>query len=81
MTGLWQYFHPVLPHLTTEDTVYDGHLIPKGSMLLANIKYEKPFTSEPTLSHPLPPRFMLRDERFWDNSIRQNLGQKSSYKN
>jgi hypothetical protein len=31
----------VMQHLTTEDTVYDGYFIPKGSILLANIKYEK----------------------------------------
>jgi len=58
----------VLPHLTTEDTVYDGYLIPKGSMLFASIKYEELFTSRLTFSYPFSsPRFMLRDERFWDN--------------
>ena len=31
----------VMQHLTIEDTVYDGYFIPKGSILLANIKYEK----------------------------------------
>jgi hypothetical protein len=31
----------VFPHVTAEDTAYDGYVIPKGSMLLANVKYEK----------------------------------------
>ena len=57
----------MLPHLTTEDTVYDGYLIPKGSMLLAHIKYENLFMIGPYhLTHFLP-RSMLRDERFWDD--------------
>ena len=57
----------MVPHFTTEDTVYDGYLIPKDSMLLANVKYDKLFMSTPRFSHPLLLRFMLRDERFWDN--------------
>ena len=50
------YLVLVLPHLTTEDTVYDGYLIPKGSMLMASIKYGSLFTSTPTFPHPLPPK-------------------------
>lgn len=34
-------WHPVapmgLPHTSTEDDVVDGHFIPKGSMLFANV--------------------------------------------
>ena len=40
MAVLSQCCSVVLPHLTTEDTIYDGYLVPKGSMLLAHIKYE-----------------------------------------
>jgi len=34
-------WHPVapmgIPHMTTEDDVYEGYLIPKGALLLPNI--------------------------------------------
>lgn len=37
-------WHPVapmgLPHMTTEDDIYKGYLIPKGAYLLPNIWYE-----------------------------------------
>jgi cytochrome P450 len=56
----------VVPHLTTEDTVYDGYVIPRGSMLLANTKYEELFLLRRSHLTPLPPRSMLRDKRFWD---------------
>jgi hypothetical protein len=46
----------VMPHLTTEDSIYDGYFIPKGSMLLANVKYEKLFMSRPVSSHLLTPK-------------------------
>jgi hypothetical protein len=36
-------------------------------MLLASIKYGNLSTSWSIAAHNLPPRFMLRDERFWDN--------------
>jgi hypothetical protein len=36
----------VLPHVTTEDTIYDGHFTPKGSIIQANIKYQ--------VSSPIP---------------------------
>lgn len=36
-------WHPVapmgIPHTTTQDDVYEGYFIPKGSMVLANIWY------------------------------------------
>jgi cytochrome P450 len=39
-------FHPIapmgLPHLVTEDDVYEGHLIPKGAMLIPNIWFVCP---------------------------------------
>jgi cytochrome P450 len=57
----------VVPHLTTEDTVYDGYIIPRGSMLLANIKYEGLSLVRRSHLTALPPRFMLRDKRFWDD--------------
>jgi cytochrome P450 len=34
-------WHPVapmgLPHMSSEDDIYEGHLIPKGALILANI--------------------------------------------
>ncbi len=34
-------WHPIapmgLPHVTTKDDIYQGHLIPKGAMLIPNI--------------------------------------------
>jgi cytochrome P450 len=34
-------WHPVapmgIPHMTTEDDIYEGYLIPKGALLLPNI--------------------------------------------
>jgi hypothetical protein len=74
--SLMHHFHPrvlieiylvVIQHLTIEDTVYDGYFIPKGSVLLANIKYEKLSSSGRFLSHPFSPRSMLRDESVWEN--------------
>ena len=36
-------WHPVVPmgvpHVTTEDDIYEGYFIPKGSILLPNIWY------------------------------------------
>lgn len=36
-------WHPVaplaLPHMTTEDDIYEGYLIPKGALLLPNVWY------------------------------------------
>lgn len=36
-------WHPVapmgIPHTTTQDDVYEGYFIPRGSMVLANIWY------------------------------------------
>jgi cytochrome P450 len=42
-------WHPVgpigLPHMTTEDDIFDGYLIPKGALILANIWYASIFYS------------------------------------
>jgi hypothetical protein len=56
-----------MQHFTTEDTVYDDYFIPKGSMLLANIKYEKLSPWVRFSSHPFSPRSILRDERVWED--------------
>ena len=36
-------WHPVapigVPHMTTEDDIFNGYLIPKGALILANIWY------------------------------------------
>jgi cytochrome P450 len=38
-------WHPVaplaIPHAATEDDIYEGYFIPKGSLILANIWYVK----------------------------------------
>lgn len=43
-------WHPIapmgVPHLSTEDDVYEGHLIPKGTMILQNIWW---FTHNPSI--------------------------------
>jgi hypothetical protein len=44
-----------------------GTFIPKGSMLLANIKYESSSRLGRRHLTLFPLRFMLRDERFWDD--------------
>ena len=54
----------MIPHVTTEHNVHDGHFIPKGSMLLYHIKHGKLGWCHLT---PLPPRFMLRNGRVWDD--------------
>lgn len=40
-------WHPVapmgIPHMCTEDDLYEGYLIPKGSLVLPNIWYPSPF--------------------------------------
>jgi cytochrome P450 len=64
---LIEIYLEVFPHFTTEDTVYGGYFIPKGSMLLANIKYEKLSPWGQFLSHPFSPRSMLRNEHFWED--------------
>src|ERR1700733_3345832 len=42
-------WHPVgpigLPHMTTEDDIFNGYLIPKGALILANIWYASIFYS------------------------------------
>ncbi|KAF8073651.1 cytochrome P450 [Lyophyllum atratum] len=54
-----RWHHPVptgVPHQGSEDDVYDGMFIPKGSVVIANIRgmtwddniYEDPFTFDPT---------------------------------
>jgi hypothetical protein len=50
-------WHPVVamvtPHVTTEDDVYDGYLIPKGALVTSNIWW---FTHNPDV-YPEPERF------------------------
>jgi hypothetical protein len=42
-------WHPVgpigLPHMTTEDDIFNGYLIPKGALMFANIWYASTFYS------------------------------------
>jgi hypothetical protein len=64
---LIKIYFEVVPHLTTEDTVHDDYFIPKGSLLLANIKYEKLSPSVQFSPDPFSPRSMLRDERVWED--------------
>ncbi|KAI0544305.1 cytochrome P450 [Xylaria curta] len=60
-------WHPVapmgLPHESTEDDVCDGYLIPKGSMVFANIWH---FTHDPNVYHDptafRPERFLAGDD-------------------
>lgn len=61
MTG-----YGALPHLTKTDDVYEGYLIPKGSLVLANTWY--------ALTHAAPPlyfqcsfRSILHDESVYNN--------------
>jgi hypothetical protein len=68
----------VTPHLTTEDTVYDDYFIPKGSMLLTNIKYEK--LSPSVQFHLIPFPQGLCFETSVSGKIQQNSSQKGSYK-
>ncbi|KAI0387367.1 putative cytochrome P450 oxidoreductase OrdA-like protein [Hypomontagnella monticulosa] len=59
-------WHPVapmgLPHANTEDDVYEGYLIPKGSVILANVWH---FTHDPEVyDDPMafkPERFLTAD--------------------
>ncbi|KAI1172680.1 cytochrome P450 [Nemania sp. FL0916] len=55
-------WHPIapmgIPHQNTEDDVYEGYLIPKGSMLFANIWH---FTHDPERYHD---PFEFKPERF-----------------
>jgi hypothetical protein len=32
-----------IPHMCTEDDIYEGYHIPKGSLIMANIWYGPPF--------------------------------------
>ncbi|KAJ9267651.1 hypothetical protein DTO212C5_5890 [Paecilomyces variotii] len=45
----WNPVGPMgLPHMTTEDDIYEGYLIPKGAVILANIWY---FCHDPSIYH------------------------------
>jgi cytochrome P450 len=45
----WNPVGPMgLPHMTTEDDIYEGYLIPKGAVIMPNIWY----TSSPLLAFP-----------------------------
>lgn len=43
-------WHPVapigVPHMTTEDDIFNGHLIPKGALIITNIWYASIFYSQ-----------------------------------
>ncbi|KAM0289149.1 hypothetical protein ACHAO9_006369 [Fusarium lateritium] len=60
-------WHPIapmgLPHTCTEDDIYDGYLIPKGSMVISNILH---FAHDPEVySEPMafkPERFLSSDD-------------------
>ncbi|KAA1476009.1 cytochrome P450 [Dentipellis sp. KUC8613] len=67
----WHTVVPLgLPHMTTEDDVYDGYLIPKGTMVFGNIwaithdpeKYEDPASFKPE-------RFLENDGTLNDQEV------------
>jgi hypothetical protein len=68
----------VFPHFTIEDSVYGGYFIPKGSMLLANIKYEKLSPWGRFSSHPFLQGLCFETSIF--GRTQQNSSQKGSYK-
>jgi hypothetical protein len=78
LESLIKIYLVVTPHFTIEDTVYDGYFIPKGSTLLANIKYEK--LSPWVDFHLIPFPQGLYFETSVYGKTRQNSSQKGSYK-
>ncbi|KAI0061739.1 cytochrome P450 [Artomyces pyxidatus] len=67
----WQTIAPVaLPHATTEDNVYNGYFIPKGSLVLANswsILRDPASFPEPNVFRP--ERFLSPDGRLQDDPV------------
>jgi len=53
-------WHPVapigVPHMSTDDDIFNGYLIPKGALILTNIWYALIFYS---LQLSVPPNFYL----------------------
>jgi hypothetical protein len=68
----------VTPHFTIEDTVYDDYFIPKGSMLLANVKYEKLLPRGRFHLTPFLQGLCFETSVF--GKIQENSSQKGSYK-
>ncbi|KIJ66911.1 hypothetical protein HYDPIDRAFT_85366 [Hydnomerulius pinastri MD-312] len=72
-------WHPVfplgLPHYTTKSDVYDGHYIPEGSVVLANLwAMSRDETKYPDAKEFRPERFFEKDGELNDDSVALAFG-------